>query len=259
MSAAVANGAWVRALGWAICLASLLPILLSSNLHSRITWSRQSVSGIATSVVTLLLVVLAQEVIFRGYALRRLSAAIGNSAASLLLSFAFAVSLVQSAQPERVLLPLLNLTLLGLLLSFAWGRTHALWLGWGLHFAYRAVAAVILGLPVAGHLEFGSVVDSFTSGPTWLSGGSFGLAGAIPTGLLLLCGMAVLSRVTRDYAWSYTHRPIVAAGYEVTVAPPAAHTAMERAAVATAPALVQILPAGPPPAPPPIPGRPSIG
>ena len=253
----VTSGLSEPRLGWALCLAATLPLLLSGNLHARITWTRQSAVGVATSLLTLLLLALAQEVIFRGYALRRLSAALGRGAAALILSIAFALVLVQSGSPEEVFWPLLNLTLLGLLLCFAWSRTHALWLGWGLHFAYRALAAATLGLPVAGHIEFGSVADSFTSGPLWLSGGSFGLDGALLTAFILLAGMAVLSSVTRDYAWSYTHRPIVAAGYEVTVAPPPAHAAMERASSAPPP-LVQILPVAPAP-PPPRSGSSTIG
>jgi hypothetical protein len=55
--------------------------------------------------------------------------------------------------------------------------------------------------------------------------------------------------VTSDWAWSYTHPPIIPAGYDVTVAPPAAHVAMEQAAANAGPvnpgSLVQILPATP--------------
>jgi hypothetical protein len=131
-----------------------------------------------------------------------------------------------------------------LLLAMAWLRTHALWVGWGLHFAYRVVMAVVLGLPIAGRAEFGSPTEMYATGPRWLSGGAFGLDGAALTGLLMLGGMAVLYRATRNYAWDYTFAPIVPAGYEVTVAPPAAHVAMEKAAPPP-PALVQIMPTTP--------------
>jgi hypothetical protein len=47
-------------------------------------------------------------------------------------------------------------------------------------------------------------------------------------------------RVTKDWAWAYTLPEIVAGGYAVEVAPPPAHTAMEKAAAP--PPLVQILP-----------------
>ena len=50
--------------------------------------------------------------------------------------------------------------------------------------------------------------------------------------------MVALYRITGEYAWAYTHPPIVAGGYPMDVAPPAAHIAME--AVAPAP-LGQIL------------------
>ena len=36
-----------------------------------------------------------------------------------------------------------------------------------------------------------------------------------------------LYRVTTDYAWDYTHPPIIPGGYDVTIPPPAAHLAME--------------------------------
>jgi hypothetical protein len=61
---------------------------------------------------------------------------------------------------------------------------------------------------------------------------------------VLVVGIAVLVRVTRDYAWDYTFKPIVAGGYPTDVAPPAAHIAMEKEASVT-PSLVQILPTTP--------------
>jgi hypothetical protein len=61
----------------------------------------------------------------------------------------------------------------------------------------------------------------------------------------LAIGLIVLVRVTRDYAWNYTHPPIVPGGYPMEAKPPAEHVAMEQAAQSRPPALVQILPATP--------------
>ena len=102
---------------------------------------------------------------------------------------------------------------------------------------------VVLGLPIAGHGVFGALVVSHTAGPRWLSGGAYGLDAALLTALVLGGGIIVLFRATRDWAWVYTHAPIVAAGYQVDVAPPAAHAAMEKSA--PPPPLVQILPSTP--------------
>jgi hypothetical protein len=231
------------AIGWGLCLAAVLPVLISGNLHGELRWQGGSAGALAMALATLLIAALAEEVIFRGYAFRRLIGAVGPGWATAIISLAFGVFLVEANPPSHFLIAVLDGALLGMLLAMAWMRTHALWVGWGLHFAYRAVAAVVLGLPIAGRGEFGSLSDTFVSGPRWLSGGAFGLDAALLTAVVMLGGMIVLYRVTRDYAWQYTHAPIIAAGYEVTVAPPAAHVAMEKAAAP--PPLVQILPVTP--------------
>jgi membrane protease YdiL (CAAX protease family) len=231
------------AIGWGLCLATALPVLLTGNLHAQLSWHSGSAQAIVIALGTLLVAALAEEVIFRGYPFRRLITAIGPTLASVLLSVLFAALIVQANPPHNYLLALIDCTFFGLLLSMAWLRTHALWLGWGLHFAYRAAAAIALGLPIAGHGEFGSPTDMFVSGPRWLSGGAFGLDAALLTGIVLVAGMVVLYRETRDVAWKYTHPPIIPAGYEVTIAPPAAHVALEQAAAP--PPLVQILPTTP--------------
>jgi membrane protease YdiL (CAAX protease family) len=235
------------AIGWALALAAVLPLLLSGNLHGRILWQPGSPVAILLALGTLLAASLAEEVVFRGYLYRRLGDATGPAWSALILSILFGVALVASHRPPNLLTALVDCTLFGLILTIAYQRTHALWLGWGLHFAYRAVTAVLLGLPIAGHVEYGSIADVLSSGPRWLTGGAFGLDAAIPTAFFLLAGIAVLYRVSRDYAWHYTHPPIVPGGYEVAVAPPKAHVEME--AAAAPPTLVQILPAAPPPTP----------
>ncbi len=233
------------AVGWGLCLATVLPLLLSGNLHGRLMWHGSSALAILLALATLLAASLAAEIFFRGYAYRRLSAAVGPSWAAVLMSLIFAATLIFGHPPPNTITALVDGMAFGLILTMAYLRTHALWLGWGLHFAYRAVAAILLGLPIAGHAEFGSIADVYAGGPRWLSGGAFGLDAATFTALVMIAGMAVLYRVTRDYAWKYTHPEIVAAGYEVVVAPPAAHVAMERAAAAAPPPLVQILPTTP--------------
>lgn len=232
------------AIGWGLALAVVLPILLTGHLHGSLHWQPGDALAVFLAAAALLVGTLAQEMIFRGYPFQRLSAAVGENWAAVLLSFLFAASLVYSSPPERFGAALLNGTLLGVLLAMAYLRTHSLALGWGMHFLYRLVVGVILGLTVAGHANSGSVAQLYTRGPGWLTGGSFGPDAAALTGLMLLLAMAALYRVTREYAWAYTHRPIVAAGYEVTVAPPQAHVQMEKAAAAPPP-LVQILPSTP--------------
>ncbi len=230
------------AIGWGVCLTAILPVLLTGNLHGRISLAVVGSRGVAIGIaaLTLLAATLAEEVIARGYPFQRLAAAVGPSWAAVLSSVGFAGALVWAGSPRNLWTAMLVGTLFGLVLAMAYLRTHALWVGWGLHFGFRVVMAVVIGLPVAGHGEFASVADVVATGPRWLTGGAYGLDAAVLTGVAMLVGMGVLYRATREYAWAYTAPTIVGAGYEVAVAPPAAHVAMERQAAAPPPPLVQI-------------------
>jgi hypothetical protein len=132
-----------------------------------------------------------------------------------------------------------------LLLCLCWIRTQAVWLLWGLSFSWVAVTGVLFGLPLAGSTTFASVVQMRPHGPVWLNGGDAGPAESLPLLVLLLAAIPVLVRLTSEYAWNYTRPPLIPAGYPVDVPPPAAHTAMERAAPPPVPVLVQIVPSGP--------------
>jgi len=228
------------AIGWGLCLAVVVPALIVGHVHARVNRGFGLVPGIVVAIATLMVATLAEEAIFRGYPFQRLVRAVGPSWASVLMSMLFGAVLVYANPPMNVGLALVDGTLFGLVLAMAYVRTHALWLGWGLHFGYRVVMAVVLGLPIVGRSDFAALMDASASGPRWLSGGGYGLDAALLTAVVMLAGLAVVYRVTRDWAWAYTVPEIVAAGHEVVIAPPAAHVAMEKAAAP--PPLVQILP-----------------
>lgn len=240
---ATAGEEWSRGavIGWAAALAAIVPMVIFGALHPQFSWAGQAWEGAVISVISLLLAALASEVAFRGFLLRRLIDATGPATATILLSLIYA--LIGSLGPNGTSFSFVVTIVAGVLFSMAYLRTHALWLGWGMHFAWAAATAVVFGLPVAGVASYSSIVQTDTSGPAWLTGGVYGPDGALFTVIVFFIAMAVVYRATRNYAWSYTHPEIVAAGYPMDVPPPPAHTAMEQAAAANAPALVQIAPA----------------
>ena len=238
------------ALGWGLVVLAVLPIAVLGTLHIHFWTQPRAFSLLLLNLVTLAVGALAEEVAFRGYSFRRLIEAIGPVAATIVVSLLFALGHVLN--PSATGASTLVTILAGVLLSVAWLRTHGLWLGWGLHFAWNASMSILFGLPVSGITDFASIVQTRAFGRLWLTGGDYGPEGAAFTVIVLLIGLAVLVRVTRDYAWHYTYVPIVAAGYPMEAAPPAAHVAMEQQAQqaqqARPPAavsLVQILPATP--------------
>lgn len=236
------------AIGWGLAVAIVLPMALARTLNVQIWTSPRAFYLLGLTLFTLVILTLAHTLAIYGYGFHRLIDATGPVRATLIL--VVAVAAVHSVMPvpygtpqgSRILVDMLTT----LLFCICWFRTHGLWLLWGLHFAWAASTGVLFGLPLGGDVSFSSVIDTRAVGPVWLTGGAFGPGAAALSIVFLLAAIPVLIRVTGDYAWNYTHPPIIPGGYDVTIAPPAAHVAMEEAAQPVNPAsLVQILPASP--------------
>ncbi len=233
------------ALGWALAVLCVLPMLVGRALDARLWMASRAWELVGLNLLTLALLTLAQALGIYGYGLQRLIESSGPVRATILLALFAAVyagSGLGAAGPPgiRVLVAVLGTVLLCL----CWIRTHGLWLLWGLQFAWVAVTSVVFGLPAAGSRAYTSVVETRAFGPEWLTGGEFGPGAALLSALFVLVAIGALVRMTSDYAWDYTRRPLIPGGVEVDVPPPAAHGAMETAAppAAAPPPLVQILP-----------------
>jgi hypothetical protein len=239
------------AIGWGVAAVSILPLVLRRGLNIQLWTAPRAFELLALGVATLAVVTFAHSLAIFGYGFQRLIEATGAIRATLIVVTLVAIHAgfleASYGTPDgvRILVEMLS----ALILCVCWFRTHGLWLGWGLHFAWAASSGILFGLPLAGDLSFSSVVDTRVAGPVWLTGGSFGPAAAGFTLVLLLATIPILIRITTDYAWNYTHPPIIPAGYDVTIAPPAAHVAMEQSALTAQPvnpaSLVQILPSTP--------------
>ena len=135
--------------------------------------------------------------------------------------------------------------LAGWLFSIAYLRTRALWLPWGLHFAWNASMGILFGLPVSGLTIFNPVITTNAVGPKWLTGGGYGPEGSAVAVFVLPVLMIVLVRVTRDYAHRYAQPVIIPGGIPVdldAIARRQHEAAMGTATVPNEPQLVQILP-----------------
>jgi uncharacterized protein len=235
------------AIGWGLSVASVLPMALARSLYVRLWTTPRAFELLALSLTTLALTTLAKDIGLRGYAFQRLIDATGPVRATILMALLSA--LYTSFNPAASGAAIAISVVASIVFSLCWLRTHALWLLWGLHFATAASTAVLFGLPAGGITRFSTVVATRTSGPLWLTGGDYGPSAALLTIFFLLAAIPILVRATSDYAWNYTHPPLIPAGYDVTIPPPAAHVAMEASAQQSQPvnpaSLVQILPATP--------------
>ncbi|QHS51051.1 CPBP family intramembrane glutamic endopeptidase [Edaphobacter sp. 12200R-103] len=231
------------AIGWGMVILAVLPMALTNRLHVTFWTEPGTLRLLIANIFSVAAASLAIEVIFRGYPFRCLVDGIGPVAATLCMTVLYALAevMVNGASSTGVLVALL----MGVLFSVAWFRTHGLWLAWGMHFAWTASMGILFGLPVGGRHHLSVLVATIARGSRWLTGGRYGPEAARFTLVALAIGLVVLVRVTRDYAWNYTHPPIVPGGYPMEAKPPAEHVAMEQAAQSRPPALVQILPSTP--------------
>lgn len=159
----------------------------------------------------LLLAAWMEELLFRGYPLQAAAEAAGPTAAIVATSLFF--GLAHSANPGLAgqltdgvtmaeILPLLNITLAGVVLGLAYWRTLSLWFATGVHLGWNWVMGFLADLPVSG-LEAGmpgyELFDTpgwsvTVQGPELWTGGAFGPEGGLAVTAASVVAIAWLLR-----------------------------------------------------------------
>lgn len=238
------------AFGWGAMVACVLPIALFGGMTITFWTSPRQFVALLLDVVLLLVAALVEEVAFRGYPFQRLIDAIGPVMATVVMSVFFAFMHLRN--PDSTMASTVATVLAGVLLSIAYLRTRALWLPWGLHFAWNVTMGVLFGLPVSGLRLYSPVISTTVHGPLWLTGDGYGPEGSLITTVVLVASLGLLVWLTGDFAYEYAQPVIVAGGIPVDIDAAAARqhdAAMASPAEVIAPKLVQILPAMGPPEP----------
>ena len=153
-------------------------------------------------MVGLVLAALAEELMFRGYPMRRLADAIGAPAA--IAVFALLFGLAHAGNPNATPFSTVNVALAAVWLSFAFFSTGGMALAWGLHFGWNAGLSMLFDAPVSG-FKFVDVpgVDYLSGRHIWVDGGAFGPEGGIVTTIVMIAGtLAVIgARVKQPRTW----------------------------------------------------------
>jgi len=240
------------AVGWAAVLLCVLPITLVGGIAIVISTQRAAWVWFLADCAFFALAALAEEVAFRGYGFQRFEQVVGGYGAAI--GFALFYAIMQALVPGSNNTSIAVSIIFSLLLSTAYLRTRALWLSWGINFAWKASRALIFGLAVGGVTSHSSVVVGNPMGPFWITGGGFGIEASWVAAIVLLIAFPVVYRLTRELDFSHNAPIIVPGGVPVDLDAAARRqheAAMGEAETAqTSPSLVQILPAAaPPPAP----------
>ncbi len=127
----------------------------------------------------------AEETLFRGYLLQTFARAKLAWIAIIITSVFFAFA--HLANPNTSALALVNTLLAGLWFSAAYLKTRSLWLPFSAHFAWNWFQGTIFGIPVSGisKVTRAPVFLAADNGPSWLTGGDYGLEGGIACTVVL--------------------------------------------------------------------------
>ncbi|MGO1854877.1 CPBP family intramembrane glutamic endopeptidase [Microbacterium gubbeenense] len=152
-----------------------------------------SIGGALAVAGTMCAIAVAEEVFFRGVVFRLIRGRWGVGIALGVSAVLF--GLVHLVNPGATLWGAVAIAIeAGLMLGAAYLATGSLWLAIGLHFGWNFATVGLFGSVTSGAEARDSLVTAVTSGPDWLSGGSFGPEGSViaiavcsVTTVLLLC------------------------------------------------------------------------
>ncbi len=133
-----------------------------------------------------------EEAFFRGYLLQTLSRAKLAAVGIIITSLFFAT--MHNGNPGANPLSWLNTFLAGIWLAAAYFKTRNLWFPFGIHLMWNWFQGSIFGINVSGldELATAPVMKSADSGPSWLTGGTYGLEGGIACTIALIVSTALI-------------------------------------------------------------------
>jgi len=159
---------------------------LVTRSNSQFTWP-----SLIFYLLALLIAAFGEEMIFRGYAFQLLIKKMGAFATILPVGVIF--GLAHSGNPSASLLGVLNTVLWGILLGYAFFRSHDLWLPIGLHYGWNAVLP-LFGVNLSGlTIEVTRYFYRWDLTPVW-SGGNYGPEGGL---LATIFGVALFFALAR--------------------------------------------------------------
>ena len=246
------------ALGWGMVLACVLPLTLWGGIGVVLNLQARAWMWWAVYLLFFAVAALAEEVAFRGYGFQRLERVLGGFGAMLVFATFYAV--MESVRPHANMVSISVAALFAVVLSTTYLRSRALWMSWGINFAWKAVRALVFGLVVAGVGSYSPVVQGIPMGPRWLTGGGFGLEASWLALIVMLAAIPVVFRLTRDLDFEH-NAPVIEPGGIPVDLDAAARQQHEVAMgpVAAPPQLVQIAGATAAVSPAEGPGRPDPG
>ena len=189
---------WIRdaftgiLLGAAMITLAVSVLAVVAQLTVQIHLTSHTLKLAAVELIILATGAMAEELMFRGYAFQALVDHLGVVWAIVALSVLFGAAHLMN--PGASFMGLLNTVIVGGLFALTYLRTRAVWMSWGMHFAWNTILGLLFGLPVSGLSDFSVIVRTRAAGPAWVTGGTYGIEASPLCTAAVLVGFAVVLR-----------------------------------------------------------------
>lgn len=177
-----------------IVLAVLLGIVFG-GLSFQINHSVEAGAIISTLFISLLVFAAAaafEEALFRGYVFQTFTRA-GLAWLAIALT-AVLFGWVHTRNPNAGLISTANTALSGIWFGIAYLKTRDLWFPFGVHLMWNWMQGSVFGIEVSGLTEIvnSPLLKEVDSGPSWLTGETYGVEGGIVTTIALIVSTVVI-------------------------------------------------------------------
>ncbi len=164
---------------------------LRFELHAAGTASSLLVSAL-TALGVFTVAAAFEEALFRGYILQTFARSGLAWFAILLTSVFFGVA--HLSNPNSGYISTLNTMLAGIWFGVAYLKTRDLWFVTGIHLTWNWLQGAVFGIEVSGLKELtpSPLLREIDSGPTWLTGGEYGLEGGIACTIALVLSIVAI-------------------------------------------------------------------
>jgi len=193
------NG-WFRnlVLGCIVGAATLSFAVLVAFVGGGLRFAPNSIDSLAlTKSLAIALAVFAagaawEEALFRGYLLQTFTRSGLAWFGIALTSLSFGMIHLQN--PNADVISTINTILAGVWFGIAYLKTRDLWFVWGLHLMWNWMQGAFFGIEVSGITDLVSVplLKEIDSGPTWLTGSTYGVEGGIVTTIAILVSIVAI-------------------------------------------------------------------
>lgn len=158
------------ALGVLLVIITTIPIVIGGSYQ---ILGINPASLLVHAVFVFAMLALFEELIFRGIMLRLVEELTGTWTSIAIVAVVFGAAHLQHEGSSP--LSALAIAVQDIVLSAAFVLTRRIWLSWGIHWGWNFAQDGVLGMPNSSVDELPSWLSSEVSGPTWLTGGSFGI------------------------------------------------------------------------------------